>query len=124
MIQNQASIINLNSTNAQFAAVSKGFLSDDLQQVVSTSTNIPQTTSSTSIKSSSNTPNPIVSDNENKIDSVNNLPDTPENYLKLLADQISSNDYDGQQDPIKLLAAQQSKLGLLFQTKALEDKVI
>lgn len=93
----------------------------------STTTNNPATTSN----SAPNTPNiNLLSDNDNKIDSNqtnSNLligtSGTPEEVINKLISASSSASEQQLQDPVKILAVQQTKLGLLFQTRALEDKV-
>jgi hypothetical protein len=108
-----------NSSSSKGVLSSIGLVGDTQQQQSSAaSTHLPAT-ATTSVRSVSNTP-PNQSDNDNKFDDIIT---SPEEYLKLIADKLASDPNNADHDPIKLIAAQQNKLGLLFQTKALEDKV-
>lgn len=120
---NQAALININSNLNRIDLGSRGALSDDLQLAQSSHAGNNLANNRLVSLSASNTPNIYLHEavtNELRGDNALN------GAVSVITDvhQLeNANSVVQSEEPVHNFATQQSKLTLLFQTKALEDKV-
>ena len=127
---NHAALINLKSGNNNYLGNSRGALSDDIHLTVQNSQNI---NAGPKFASLSNTPNNFhLTDavtyelnGEQELNAVaSTITDQHSDYLNRQETAKATSVVQSEDNPsVQNYATQQSKLTLLFQTKALEDKV-